>query len=173
MQKRFLFLMLFCLIPSTCWPVDGYKTLKFGMSKAAVKKSHICSFGKVATIIDGLDTCECSDLQFNGEAHKASAYFINGKFLRLTIYLPGDALESVLPALLDKYGRESAKSSKKDFGALAEPNREAFFSFDKNTVILRLVTDETDDLRLYLHYESPKYERLLLDKQTEAVKTDL
>lgn len=41
------------------WAVDGYKDLKFNMSKAEVKQAKICSFKEAEP-----ESWQCSDMKF-------------------------------------------------------------------------------------------------------------
>ncbi|SHN92767.1 hypothetical protein BHECKSOX_1369 [Bathymodiolus heckerae thiotrophic gill symbiont] len=116
----------------------------------------------------------CDDFMFGGKAVEAGAFFIDGKFLRFAIVPSVDVAISLMEGLSKKYGSPSSSSTQKEFQSVdALPNREAFLAFDKNTVYLKLMSDENYVQSTILLYTSPSYDVLLLKNQQKSISSDL
>lgn len=174
-MNRFLLIISILLIPVTCWSVDGYKNLKFGIKKEAVKKSKLCSFKEdPPSNGDPVETLECSDFKFNNTNTNAYAYFINGKFLRFAFDAQVDQLSSLIAAMSEKYGAPSSGSSDEEFLAVDKyPDRKARILFDKDTITVGVFSDKIGRQWGVVIYSSPEYERLLVKKQKAGMKDSL
>ena len=174
MKKIFLIVCLL-LLPATTWAVDGYKNLKFGIKKEAVKKSKLCHFEEIPPDDgDVMETLGCQDYKFNGVTTIAWAYFIDGKFLRFAFGVPSEHFVTTLEALGEKYGRASSGSTKEALLAVERyPNRNASLSFDKDTITLTYDSDENSNLRATVVYSSPDYMRLYKKKNKAGMKDSL
>lgn len=174
-MKKLLLIISMLLIPATCWPVDGYKNLKFGIKKEFVKKSKLCNFKEIKQ--DGgsvVDVMACRDFKFNGINTQAYAYFIDGKFLRFVFEVPNNQFTSLVEALGEKYGKASSGSSREEFQAVDKyPDREAYLSFDKDTIIIMIKSDTTGMQSIGIIYNSPDYDRLLAKKQKAGMRDSL
>ncbi|MBD5771003.1 hypothetical protein [Marinomonas colpomeniae] len=161
-------------ISQTATAVDGYKDLKFGMSAKQIVASNVCTLQKYESGQIGVEYYGCDDFMFGGEAVEAGAFFIDDKFLRFAIAPSVDVALSLANGLSEKYGSPSSSSTQKEFQAVdALPNREAFLAYDKNTVYLKLMSDENYTQSAILLYTSPSYDILLLKKQDKSISNDL
>ncbi len=154
--------------------VDGYKNLKFGMTKDQIFASNICTLQKSESGQIGVEYYGCDDFMFGGEAVEAGAMFVDGKFLRFAIIPSVDVAVSLSTGLSNKYGSPSSRSTQKEFEAVdVFPNKKAFIAYDKNTIYLQLMSDESHILSAILLYTSPSYDVLLLKNQQRSIKGDL
>lgn len=154
--------------------VDGYKDLKFGMSKKQIISSNVCTLEKLESGQVGVEFYGCDDFMFGGAAVEAGMFFIDDKFLRFYIAPSVDVAIGLMNGLSKKYGSPSSSSTQKEFEAVdALPNREAFLAYDENTVLLKLFSDENYIQSAILLYTSPSYEVLLLKNQQESMSDDL
>lgn len=154
--------------------VDGYKNLKFGMTKKQVIDSGICKFRTSAPIGNGIEYMDCTDFEFGGDHVGAGAYMVNDIFLRFAIMLPIEKYQSITEAVINKYGSPSSMSSEEELKAIDKfPNREAFVAFDKDTVYLKLSSNGIGVPSIILIYTSPKYDAHLFESQRQSVKDDI
>ncbi|MEJ1366293.1 MAG: hypothetical protein RPU42_14555 [Candidatus Sedimenticola sp. (ex Thyasira tokunagai)] len=176
-MRKLLFISMFLgsvFMSPVVMAVDGYKGLKFGMTKEQVLESKLCTFEEQSTGQDGVVFYGCSDFIFGGEAVEAGAFFIGGKFLRFAIIPSLDVAVGLTQGLTDKYGPVSSASTKQEFNAVDTlPNRSAFLAFDKDTVYLKLSSDENYVQSALLLYTSPRFDALLFKGQKKAVSDDL
>lgn len=173
MKKIFLIACLL-LLPATTWAVDGYKDLKFGMSKAAIKKSKICKFTDYDIDVKDIAGLYCNNFVFNGSQIEAYAFFIDNKFLRFVITPPINMLDTIGESLEEKYGPPTGMSSKDELDAVDKfPDRKAFVAFKKGAVVLKISSSENGTQGLSIVYQSPEYERLLTKKQKVGMKDSL
>lgn len=153
--------------------VDGYKEFKFGMSPAEVRK-----LAKVPlTPSDqGNDVVAYAGegYPFAGGSVEIFFYFVKGKLLRIGLQIPKDTALATVESLTEKYGAPSSSSGQRSFKAVdTTPNVEAYVAFDKDTVVLKIISDESNAQTALLIYTSVDYDRLLLKSQKKAVKDDL
>ncbi|MBV7439026.1 hypothetical protein [Aeromonas sp. sif2416] len=154
------------------YAVDGYKNLKFGMSKNEIKKANICSFKDASE--DGTDAWQCMDFKFGDKTTMAFAYFIDNKFQRLGFIVDMDKALSIAKGLKEKYGGASSMSEQEEFDALnTTPGAVAYIKFDNDTVILKMTKHETIGPMAMIIYTTPDYEHLAQLKQTQMVSDDL
>ncbi len=156
------------------YAVDGYKDLKFGITKKQVSDSNICSFAEVNSDQVGVEFLSCDDFKFGNRVVEAGAFFINNQFLRFVIVPNVDDAMGIMQGLMKKYGNPSSSSTPKELQAVDSlPNQSAFIAFDSNTVIVRLMSDENHNQSMLLIYTSPQYDILLQNKQQQSVSDDL
>lgn len=87
MRKILLFCLAVIILPaSSLFAVDGYKSLKFGISLEEVRKSKICAWvdekGKNNLLEKDVNNLYCTDFKFNNKLIIAVAWFIDNKFLQ-------------------------------------------------------------------------------------------
>ncbi|MHA2937998.1 hypothetical protein ACXJY6_06840 [Vibrio sp. RC27] len=161
-------------LPQIAFAIDGYKSLKFGMSKQQVIASDICTLQKLESGQVGVEYYGCSNFNFGGKSVEAGVFFINNELLRVGIVPSVDIVEGVVASLSDKYGPPSSISTEEEFEAVDTlPNRQAFLGFDRDTIYLILESDENYTQSALLVYTSPKYDVLLLENQKNAINEDL
>ena len=169
----FVFLITVFIVQSAI-AAEGYKNLKFGMSKGEVLDDRICTLQEYESDQPGVESYFCDDLSFGGKTVEAGAFFINDEFLRFVIVPPVDVAIGLAKGLSEKYGSPSSSSSQKEFQAIDTlPNREAFIAFDGNTIFLKLMSNENYEQSALLIYTSKKYEVLLLENQKQSINNDL
>ena len=152
--------------------VDGYKSLKFGMSLEEVKKSKFCSFIDDKSI-SHIRIIYCFDFRFNGNPIMAAAYFIDNKFLRLALDIPYLYKKDVLAALIKKYKYSLDPGAEAVSNFNSSPNQEIWYGFDNNTVYLLCKSDKFYKKSMLMIYTSLLYEKLRSKKQANSLKDDL
>lgn len=162
------------LFSGSAMAVDGYKNLKFGMSKKEVLASKSCSFEQTPSDRPGVETYVCDNLKFGGQKSPAAAYFINGKFYRIAIIQPIDSATIILKQLLQKYGDPIQRPDDQLLQDIYnKPNIQADIIFDNRTVALRLTSDANYNKQALVIYTSLDYEDLLTKSQQESMSNDL
>lgn len=169
------FLLLIILsIPLSISAVDGYKNLKFGMTKNQILQCNVCSFTEANSGQVGVEYLSCPDFAFGDSFVTAGAFFINNEFLRFMIIPSVDMVSSLASGLINKYGPVSAQSTQYELEAVDKyPNKSAFLAFDNNTVILKVISDQNYIQNVLLLYTSLKYDVLLLKGQKRSIGNDL
>lgn len=153
----------------SAWAVDGYKDLKFNMSKAEVKQAKICSFKEAEP-----ESWQCNDMKFGNKKTVAFAYFVDNKFKRIGILIDFDSVMGVANGLKDKYGAVSSMSEQEEWNAVdTTPGAAAYMRFDDDTVIIKVMKHETLGPVAMLIYTTPDYEELVRKRQGAAVSEDL
>jgi len=100
-------------------------------------------------------------------------YFINDRFLRMAIEVPIDDAIAVVEGLNSKY-EISSRSPQSTFDAVdIYPNQEAFLAFDRDTIVLKIASDEISNKTAMLLYTSPEFDKLLLESKKESLSDDL
>jgi len=174
MKRTLIYIFILFSICSSLLAVDGYKELKFEMTKKQVQSTGLCSFEEYDSGIQGVEALVCFDFQFGGELVEAYAFFIHGYFLRLAIIPSLDVAISLGEGLKKKYGPPSASSDTREFEDVDRlPNREAFIAYDNNTVVLKIMSDENYYQSALLLYTSPKYDIRLSEFQQRSLGDDL
>lgn len=169
-----IILLLLCIISTQSFAVDGYKSLKFGISQEKVLASNLCNFIPVNTGQIGVKGLSCFDFKFGGKTTEAVAFFINNKFLRFVIVPSIDVIEGLSQGLIKKYGAPSSMSTDKEFNAVdSSPNKEAFLAFDDNTIYLKIMSNQVNLQSALLIYTSPLYDILLSKNYQDSLKDDL
>ena len=156
--------------------VEGYKNLKFGISMEELKKSKFCTFTAVdKTTFKVINVISCNDLKFNGKSAVVYFYFIDNKFLRLAIpIVPYNNVNTILQALIKKYGQMSSSSSSEDYDNYRKlPNQEINLDFDNNTIKLRYYSNSLYKKDALLIYTSPLFRKLSDEKKINTVVDDL
>lgn len=172
--KTIFAIILLSMIGIQSFAIEGYKDLKFGISKEKVIASKICSFNTFNPGQIGVKGIACTDFKFGGKTTNAAAFFINDKFLRFVIEPSIDIIEGLSKGLVKKYGAPSSMSTDNEFNAVDNhPNKEAFLAFDNNTVYLKIMSDKVNIQTTILIYTSPLYDILLSKNQENSLKDDL
>lgn len=154
--------------------VDGYKSLKFGMSMKQVANEKMCSF-RVIKDDEEEPYLECHDFSFGKTKTEAYAYFIDGKFMRLAIALPDyQAVDTVIAGLSEKYGQPSSSSTDQEFAAIEQtPNAQVYMSFDNDMVYVLQESDEDRVQSALLIYTHSDFDALRDAKAKADVSSDL
>lgn len=161
------------MFSSSAMAVDGYKNLKFGMSKKEVISSKICSLQKMSSD-SGVDTYMCADLKFGNSKSPAAVYFIGDKFVRLGIIQPFESATAILKQLISKYGQpEKAPDEQILQDIYSKPNITADILFDNKTVALRLTSNDNNIKQALVLYSVPNYDDLLTNAAGDSVSNDL
>lgn len=171
-NTRLAFLLSVCCIlsPVKALAVDNYQGLLFGSSVDDLQKKHFCHFVHRGFVRPNVDFYSCSDFEFGGANVPAGAFFIDGKFLRFAIEPPSHLLKTVLEGLMKKYGYPTSMPSKQEANAVDHsPNREVFFKFDHDTVILKIASDTRMRKSVYLIYTSASYDSILSNMEKQSV----
>ncbi len=173
MKYPVLALLVVGLIAQSAYAVDGYKDFKFGMSVPDVKKAAKISLTRVEQG-DGVTLLQGRNFPFGGQNVEIGFFFIGSKLLRVAFEIPHDAGIVILDALKEKYGEPSSLSDEKTFKAVdTTPNTQAFIAFDDDTVVWKVVSDESSKQTALVIYTSPDYDKLLGQAQKKGVKDDL
>lgn len=172
--------LLYCLLAlilsaSPLLAMEGYKSLKFGMSLEEVKKNKLCTWVDDETMQTQTSrVLYCFNLKFSGESILATAHFIDNKFLRLGLTLTYDELNHMLAALEKKYGIMSYTPSKeniKNFNNL--PNQTLWYEFAGGAIFLRCTSNQFYKKSMLLIYTSPLFDKLFKEKRVNLLKDDL
>ncbi len=176
-MKNLIFttLSLATLMVSSCaFGVDGYKDLKFGMSKKQVFSKNICSFHEGESGLSGLDFYYCEDLPFGGKSAYAEIYFINDNLQRVLVTADPNSTEGLVTALRKKYGDVSSMSTQRELEDVDRyPNKSAFIAFDNNTVYIYFTSNENHNLDVFLLYTTPEYDVDIMMLQAKTLSDDL
>ena len=162
------------LFSSSAMAVDGYKNLKFGMSKKEVMASKMCSLVKSLSDHPNTEYYSCDDFLFGGKKTNAGVFFIDGKLMRVAILQSIDMVPGLMSQLSQKYGETESDYEKKDFDEIdTKPNKTLDINFDNKTVTLRLMSDENYNKRAVVMYSSSDFYNQLAKFQQESIKNDL
>jgi hypothetical protein len=173
-MKRCFLAVIAMIATSQAMAVDGYKDMKFGMSKAEIIKMKPCAMYKGNGAPEGAESLECDDFKFGGKKVGAGFFFIDGKFERIGIMLDADKTLGVATSLRDKYGDPSSASTKKQLEAVdTTPGANAFIAFDDDTIYLRMMTDEAMNQAAILIYTSKSYDDKLVKKHASSIDSDI
>ena len=163
-MKKLLLTGSFILFGSLAHAVDGYKNFKFEMSPIEVQK-----LANIELIL-----YQGENFPFAGENVDIAFFFIENKLLRIGFEIPIDKALPTIEALTEKYGKPFSQSDQATFEAVDNiPNSEAFMGFDKDTIFVKIMSDEKNKQTSIVIYTSPKYEQLMLKNQKEKIKDDL
>ena len=166
---RFIVAALALTLSMGAWAVDGYKDLKFNMSRADVIKSKLCSFK-----VDETDSWQCNNLKFGNKNTIAFAYFIGDRLKRVAILIDVDSIMGVATGLMEKYGPVSSMSEQEEWNAVDTTNgAEAYMRFDNDSIIIKVTKHETFGQVAMLIYTTPDYQALVRERQGAAVADDL
>jgi hypothetical protein len=165
--------VIFALIAPSALAIDGYKDFKFGMSAKDVEKAAKIPLTRVEQD-NGVTLYQGKKFPFGGNDVDIAFFFIGGKLLRVAFELPHDVAISTLDALKEKYGEPSSSSEKKTFDDVDnKPNTQAFIAFDHDTVVWKVVSDESSQQTAMVIYTSADYDKLLGQSQKKSMKDDL
>jgi len=167
-------LALLALVPALAQAVDGYAGIAFGTEQKAFLAKKLCTFLPRKIDVVGVEYFECTDLTFAGEKVEAGAFFIDGRFLRLSIVTPLAQSFLIAEGLTQKYGKPSSQSSAAAFERLTQDDdAQAYLAFDHDTVVYKFSAQAARKKQVLLIYTSPRYEPLLKEKQLQFVKDSL
>jgi hypothetical protein len=164
-----------CIIfmPTYSYAIDGYKNFKFGMNEKEILKMNPCSL-QSETMQPHFTALQCTDFTFGGESVNGAFFFVDKELLRVAIFPSINKFTVILNQLKKKYGAPSSSSGQNSFKKLDQmPNQEAFLAFDKNTIYLKISSDETNIKSIILLYTSKKYDQKLLEQQQNSIEGDL
>ena len=156
--------------------VDGYKDLKFGVSKQQALAHGLCTFQKIPKKASqhGAEYYACDDFKFGKRTVDAAIFFINDRFLRFAISPPISSAESIMEGLARKYGAPSYRPKKGAYGFVQRnPNQSVNTTFDDNTVVFTLKSNHKKDLSILLIYTSPQFDRIISQNETKSLSDDL
>lgn len=174
MKKWFAVVLTVTCVSQQSLGVEGYKDLKFGSSVDEVINSKTCSFAKNPPDkkYPGLETYYCYDFSFGNQNTVALAYFVNGKFLRFSISVPGSQAEALGEALKNKYGAPSSSPTDQEWEKQFTPSAIFWIGFDNDTVFFREIIGDGKGKgnKLYLIYASPLYKKALTENQKKRLE---
>ena len=154
--------------------IDGYKTLKFEMTKKQAIATKICNLNNTGGSSASQNKLFCFDLIFGKEKVEAELNFIDDRLMRVSLKVALELANGIVNELLVKYGSISSRPSQEEIDALEHyPNRKADLKFDNDTVIMRFETDNRGNQKLLLMYSRADYEGLLIAKHVNKVNDDL
>lgn len=173
-SKKLITFILGLFLSTPVIAVDGYKNLKFGMSKKQIIETQICDLEKTNSDVQGVEIYTCNNFKFGGETVEAGAFFINNKFLRFYITPSMNVAIGLGQGLTDKYGTPSSSSTPEEFNKIdSTPNAIVYLGFDRNTVVLRIMSDENTIQSAFLLYTASNYEKVLGEMQKKSLSNDL
>ena len=172
-MKKLLLTGSFILFGSLAHAVDGYKNFKFEMSPIEVQKLANIELTRTDQG-NGIILYQGENFPFAVENVDIAFFFIENKLLRIGFEIPIDKALPTIEALTEKYGKPFSQSDQATFEAVDNiPNSEAFMGFDKDTIFVKIMSDEKNKQTSIVIYTSPKYEQLMLKNQKEKIKDDL
>lgn len=169
-------LLLSCLeaFSASSVAVEGYKDLAFGSSEADLLAKKICTMQKMETGVPRFAQYACSDFKFGGRTTVASAYFIDGEFLRLGIDVAWSEMVTVSDLIFKKYGQPSSQSTKEQMYAIdTTPNTTAYWAFEQDTVYMMMQSDANMQKAGVVLYSSPLFEKKALEVQQSSLDSAL
>lgn len=141
------------LLSLTASAADGYKTLKFGTSAAAIRQQANCSLRGPETIL-GQTVYICPDFSFADKKTQAIFSFNNDKFTRLAISLTMTDVPAVVEGLKSKYGMTTALSAEDVDTFMNKPNTRVIAKFDKDTITMVFDNSIDSQKSIYLVYNA-------------------
>ncbi len=152
------------ILSTQLYAVDGYKDLKFGMTKKQVMNSGLCSFQALsASAVNATeDFLNCFDLRFFGEQRIVKAYFVDDAFKRLQIQVNPSEAGAIIDGLQKKYGPPSQSPTGKAIDPTEikqNPNATGEVWFDNNTVVFELSGLNQQSRYASLSYQAPDYKK--------------
>ena len=168
--------MILLLFLTQLYAVEGYKNLKFGMTKDEVMKSGLCTFTDIIKDKEQpyLESIKCTDLKMNGKNTTAFAYFIENKFLRIGIGFDIKDASAITNLIVKKYGyRTSPKGDLHLEKKVIIPNNSTWIGFDNDTVFMLFETDNLLNITPYLVYTSPLFNELILERKKIGFADDI
>lgn len=169
--RYFIISLFFSILSMPAIAVDGYKSLKFGIAKDEVKESKICNFTINIPLDTNAEGIGCTDFMFSGDKTVASAIFIDNKFVRFVIDVPGKKVDSVITALNQKYGPPSTPASQDGMKELLarKPLARVQAGFDKDTVLVEMMNNKVSERIYTLIYTVSDFD----ERKAENVKNDI
>lgn len=167
-MKRFFLVLVLVLAAPPVMAIDGYKGMKFGMSKKEALQNKPCTFVPAPSANPVVEHYYCNDLPFSGDKVAASAFFVRGEFLRFSILTTSTDIVATAKALTAKYGEaQSMEGDPQKVGVV--PGAELRAVFDSGTIEVMLKTAPSLKVNSFLIYTDPNFE----DKLTDAAAKEL
>lgn len=163
--KSLCFVALSALSLSASAAVDGFQSYKFGMDIKTIKQQKMCALEKVNE-----DEYYCNNLSLGKIKTDAFLYFVSGKFERIAISIPIDAVEGIVQALSSKY---KLSTELPDEALSPKPNQIYDMGFDNDTILLRLGYENDMTESVWLIYTTPDFNQKLSREQANEVKDAL
>ncbi|WP_429169394.1 hypothetical protein [Aeromonas hydrophila] len=174
MIKNTLLLSFLVAFSASSFAVEGYKDLAFGSSEADLLAKKLCTMKKVETGMARVAQYNCNDFKFGGRMTTASAFFIDGEFLRLGVDVAWSEMTTVSDLIFKKYGPLSSLSTEEEMRALdTTPNVTAYWAFEHDTVYLMMQTDANMQKAGVVMYSAPSFEQKALEVQQSAMDSAL
>lgn len=172
--KKAMFIIAAVLFANSAHSVDGYKNMKFGMSKQDIIRMKPCALFPGAGAPLGVENQQCIDFVFAGSRVTAAFFFVEEKLERVGFMLEKNQMMGLFESLTKKYGPPSSSSTQAQLNAVdTTPNSSGFVAFDNNTVYLRFMSDATLRQSGVLIYTSPDYEEKVKAFQAAAANDDI
>lgn len=173
-MRNWLFAALALVVSMQAQAVDGYKDLKFGMTKQEIQKKKPCTLFPGTGAPAGAESLECVDYSFVGSRVRAGFFFINGKFERIGMMIDAAQAAGLMNSLVSKYGPPSSASTQEQFSTVdTTPGASAYAGFDNNTIYLRIMADKAMNKTAVLIYTSPDYNDKIAKHQSAAIDSDI
>jgi len=174
MKRQWLFAAALLAFSASSMAVDGYKNLKFGMSRQDVLATKTCSFRKSPSDDKGVDTYFCTNFKVGGKRTNALVLFIDGKLARFGFNQPANDALAIMQAMKDKYGDPIDPPSMDQLQALERvPNDSVDINFDNNTVTIRLTTDDDLNQNMLILYSAADFDQKMIALKNAQISSDL
>jgi len=156
-MKSLLFVMLLITYISNAYSAEGYKDLKFGMSKKQVLKSKICSFKEVPLNPD--EPWEilmyCADIKVHGQGGNAIATLVDNKLVRFAIEFIANPSD-VIKELMTKYN--DGKVIGDNITDFTTPGSFTALTFDKAAIMVTILVDTGSKANGIIYYIDAGYQ---------------
>ena len=159
-------------LPAQAVTVDGFRDLKFGMTKTEVISSKICPLVQYESGVsnDNLEVYGCEDFQFIGHTTTLGAVVINNKLVRVLIGVPPEKSQALTQSLLKKYEPTGNGSSPAEWMQIKTPPKDgatAYQNFAEDTITLTAYAHEDGKVNIELSYHVQD-----IDAQINALKNE-
>lgn len=171
-MKKLSLAIIVIMLSTQLYAVDGYKSLKFGMSKEEVLQTGMCSFVEVKTGVDWAKVMSCIDFKIFGEKTMLLVFFIENKLLNIIIEVEYIKFMPLVRSIVKKYGPITSPHTEIDHvKELRIPNNMFKYGFDDDTIFLRIKISWDLVPSLDLNYQSPLWD-VLSEKNRQAGMED-
>lgn len=160
MKKALITLFLISYI-STIYAVEGYKGLKFGISKEETIKSGICSFKEFPKNKSEpwFEKIRCLDLKLGNKDKFAVAIFVRDKFVRFVILIELSDIPDIVETSNELYGPLSSWYGSPE--NIYDPGNDTGIKYDNDTLIITVRTNKDSLIFPYLNYQIEGYDDLI------------
>lgn len=149
--------------------VTGYRNIKFGMSKAEVLKTKICTL-RDSPPSPELTGVICEDFEFAERKTILSVYFMEDKAVRVAITVPEGNFVALIDSIVDKYGKPLPFNQKEMHKALDTKGLDFWINWDVGVGVL---FSNAGKLEMYLTYSVLDYSKRLNAIKKENLKDSL